>query len=235
MKFLRYFTESTLLGRSDFYHAVDKNEFLKKLGVLDPQIPHQEFGRMEPDDALSNIIDFDYIEFSELSEFFQSKFPDMDYSRGSKILTLEQKPSIGYYTDGNGIPLNKLPNYSNKKLASSFLSNTFSAWHDEDIKKLKLSDDNSFAFSFTKGTLKINSGSRNTISDLDRSLCIVLKVSDEYFLVCDVGVKNFPHVDCKYFVCDDIEGLTTFLDDHLSQSLKEYRYDNVYQLYLKEN
>ena len=104
----------------------------------------------------------------------------------------------------------------------------------EDIKKLKLSDDNSFAFSFTKGTLKINSGSRNTISDLGRSLCIVLKVSDEYFLVCDVGVEYFPHVKCEYFMCDDIEGLTTFLDEHLT-SLKGYKYDNVYQLYLKEN
>ena len=240
MKFIRYFNEST----SDFYHPIDREEFVKKLGT------NAINGLLSG--GLPNITDFDYIELSELSEFFQSKFSDMDYSRGSKILTLEPNSPIGHYrSKTKGIPLTKLRDYRNKQLTGAFLRDAFRSWEFE-IKKLKLTDDNCFAFSFTEGTIFRSDHSRgdhDTISDLCRSLVIIFKITDEYFLVCDISseksddYRNYamfqtdnqnPFIDCKYFLCDDIEGLTTFLDDNLSR-LREYRYDKVYQLYLKEN
>jgi len=187
-------TRNVRIPRSDLYHSIDANEYFEK----------SKF-----------IVGINYREFSELSEFFNKNFPDIYYSRGIKM-------NKGLDDNGYG------PSGRNLNSALTFLEIRSSAVNFKKIQSLNLNEENCFTFTLIKKIVYGTPGDRRIYSS--NSLILITKIEDNYFLVYDITYdpsgflsKTFSRIN-SLFICDDIDGLISFLADQLSY-LKNYKYD----------
>ena len=143
------------------------------------------------------LFNLEYTELSELSEFFNENYPEIFYSKGNK----------------------KWLKYLKGKVECSISG--------------FLNEDNFFIFNFIKTNPSIKQsdyGKLIELKNLTTSLVIITKIKDEYYLVHDIsrGASLFPSAfGCwpkATFMCDNIDGLVSFLSDGLDH-LKNYEYD----------
>lgn len=189
-------------------------EFLKHFNESLSDVISREdaFKRLPP-------INFSYRDISEVSDFFNENYPDIDYSIGKTLLNQNTLDSSLFTFQFLRFLINPDFVMDNKKRKSIFKS---------------LNDDNVFVFSYLLEPVFMYH-----CSDCQRrETFAIIKTDDDYFLIFKMnnrspnsrqGGFNFK---TESFICDDIDGLIDFLENHLSSILGKLKFSDKHKMYI---